>query len=99
MALEAGDLLFVGWDSDNNYIAFITTVSLVEGEVIYFTDDEWDGTDFNGGEQYMEWTVPVGGLPSGTVVNIDRDNADTAYDDLARIAGLYAGRRGACRRK
>jgi hypothetical protein len=97
MALEAGDLLFVGWDSDNNDIAFITTVSLVEGEVIYFTDDEWDGTDFNGGEQYMEWTVPVGGLPSGTVVNIDMDNAGNTATishgslDYMRGGGALAG--------
>ena len=84
MALNPGDLLFVGWDSDNDDIAFVTTVDIPEGEVIYFTDDEWDGTGFNRGEQYMEWTVPAGGVPAGTVVTIDMDR-------VARTATIDTG--------
>ncbi|MEM0946643.1 MAG: Hint domain-containing protein [Pseudomonadota bacterium] len=81
--LNPGDILFVGWDADNEDIAFVTTVDLPAGEVIYFTDDEWDGSTFNGSEQYMEWTVPVGGVSAGTVVTIDMDNAnDTATIDV-----------------
>lgn len=71
MALNPGDLLFVGWDADNEDVAFITTVPIPGGEVIYFTDDERDATGFFGSEQLFEWTVPVGGIPIGTVVTID----------------------------
>ncbi|WP_282602681.1 Hint domain-containing protein [Paracoccus sp. PARArs4] len=73
MPLAPGDLIFVGWDTDNNDAAFITTVPLVAGEVIYFTDDEWNGTSFFGNEQLMEWTVPAGGIAPGTVVTVDMD--------------------------
>ncbi len=71
MALEPGDLLFIGYDADNEDIAFVVTRPIAEGEVIYFTDDEWNGTSFNQNEQLIEWIVPAGGLPLGTVVNID----------------------------
>ena len=82
MPLAPGDILFVGWDADNDDISFITTVDLPEGEVIFFTDDEWDGAEFNGSEQYMEWTVPPGGVDAGTIVTIDMDTgADTATID------------------
>lgn len=82
MALNPGDLLFVGWDADSDDIAFVATTDLAGGEVIYFTDDEWDGTSFNGTEQYMEWTVPAGGIPAGTVITIDMDTGtDSATID------------------
>ncbi|MEM9343413.1 MAG: Hint domain-containing protein [Pseudomonadota bacterium] len=84
MPLNPGDLMFVGWDSDNDDIAFVTTVDLPAGEVIFFTDDEWDGTEFNRTEQYMEWTVPTGGVSAGTVVTIDMDRG-------SRTATIDAG--------
>ena len=71
MPLNPGDLLFVGWDADNEDVAFINTVPLLAGEVIYFTDDERDASGFFGSEQLFEWTVPPGGVPIGTVVTID----------------------------
>lgn len=71
MALNPGDLMFVGFDADNNDVAMVATTDIAAGEVIYFTDDEWDGTDFNGSEQLIEYTVPVGGIPAGTVITID----------------------------
>ena len=82
MPLEPGDLMFVGWDADNEDIAFVTTVDLTAGEVIYFTDDEWNGTSFNGSEQLFEWTVPAGGIEAGTVVTIDmnRPPPDADFD-------------------
>ena len=73
MTLNPGDLLFVGWDSDNNDISFVTTTEIAGGEVIYFTDNEWRGTTFTRGEQIMEWIVPDGGVSAGSVITIDID--------------------------
>jgi hypothetical protein len=44
--------------------------------VIYFTDRRWDGTSFQTGssEGTLTWTVPTGGLKSGTLVSFDRVN-------------------------
>ncbi|GLQ34935.1 hypothetical protein GCM10007939_12180 [Amylibacter marinus] len=69
--LAPGDLMFVGFDSDNNDAAMLATTHIAAGEVIYFTDNEWDGTEFVGNEQLMEWVVPAGGIPAGTVITID----------------------------
>ena len=78
MPLGPGDILFVGWDADNEDISFVATTDIAEGELIYFTDDERSETGFFGGEQLFEWTVPAGGVSAGTVVQIDMDPvADT----------------------
>lgn len=71
MPLQPGDILFVGWDSDREDVAFIPTVDLAAGEVIYFTDSEWTGTAFAPGEQLVEWTVPAGGITAGTLLTLD----------------------------
>ncbi|KAB7610410.1 Hint domain-containing protein [Amylibacter sp. SFDW26] len=71
MALNPGDLMFVGWDTDNNDAAMLATTDIAEGEIIYFTDDEWNGTEFIGNEQLIEWEVPAGGIPAGTVITVD----------------------------
>lgn len=72
MALNPGDLIFVGWDSDNDDISFIATTDIAAGEVIYFTDNEWTGTEFNNfNEGLIQWTVPAGGVPAGTVIGLN----------------------------
>ena len=76
MALGPGDIVFVGWDADNEDISFVATAPVAAGEVIYFTDDEWDGTSFVGNEQLFEWVVPAGGLAPGDVVTIDMVRAN-----------------------
>jgi hypothetical protein len=92
MALNPGDLLFVGWDSDNEDIAFIATTDIAAGEVIYFTDDERDASGFFGSEQLMEWTVPAGGISAGTVVTIDMDPiADTVTFDAGGTVDYISG--------
>ncbi len=92
MALNPGDLLFVGWDADNEDIAFIATTDIAAGEVIYFTDDERDASGFFGSEQLMEWTVPAGGISAGTVVTIDMDPvADTVTFDAGGTVDYIQG--------
>ena len=97
MPLQPGDIMFIGWDADNDDISFVTTVDIAGGDVIYFTDDEWDGTNFFGSEQLFEWTVPAGGVEAGTVVEIDMTQgpADASFDvggsvDYIRGGGLLA---------
>ncbi|WP_022706193.1 Hint domain-containing protein [Paracoccus zeaxanthinifaciens] len=92
MPLEPGDLLFVGFDADNEDIAFLTTVDIPEGEVIYFTDDEWNGTNFIGNEQLIEWTVPAGGISANTVVTLDMArNTDPVISTGGSLEQLQRG--------
>ncbi len=69
--LNPGDLIFVGWDGDNEDVAFVTTAAIPGGEIIYFTDSEWTGTQFRAGEQLIEWTVPPEGITAGSVLTLD----------------------------
>ncbi|CUK04093.1 hypothetical protein PH7735_02740 [Shimia thalassica] len=73
--LNPGDIIFVGWDGDHDDVAFVTTVDVPAGEVIYFTDSEWNGSSFNNGEQLIEWVVPAGGIAAGSLMTLDMDNS------------------------
>ncbi len=69
--LNPGDLIFVGWDGDAEDVAFVATTDIAGGEVIYFTDSEWNGSEFLPGEQLIEWVVPPEGIAAGTVLTLD----------------------------
>ncbi|MBE1282584.1 MAG: hypothetical protein GJ676_04655 [Rhodobacteraceae bacterium] len=91
--LNPGDLIFVGWDADNNDVAFVTTADIAAGEVIYFTDSEWNGSSFNAGEQLIEWTVPAGGISAGSILTLDmfRAPAGAVVTDTAALDGAEVG--------
>lgn len=74
--LSAGDILFVGFNADDvDGFAFIAMTDIPDGTVIYFTDNEWNGTVFNSGEGFITWTNTTGtALPTNSVVTIDRTN-------------------------
>jgi len=89
MALNPGDLMFVGWDTDNNDAAMLATTDIAAGEIIYFTDDEWDGTQFIGNEQLIEWVVPAGGIEAGTVITVDMTRTPSGADVI--VGGASSG--------
>ena len=96
MTLQPGDLMFVGWDGDNEDVALVATTEIAGGEVIYFTDDEWDGDSFNTNEQLIEWTVPDEGIPAGTVITLDliRNNQPGGPDANIDAGGVIDYIRG-----
>ncbi|MEO9474055.1 MAG: lamin tail domain-containing protein [Cyclobacteriaceae bacterium] len=67
--LGAGDIAFVAFNADGvKDIAFVTLTSITSGTVIYFTDNEWNGTAFNDtNEGELTWTANSD-LDAGTVV-------------------------------
>ncbi|MBO9453205.1 Hint domain-containing protein [Tropicibacter sp. R16_0] len=90
--LNPGDLIFVGWDGDNEDVAFVTTAAIAGGEVIYFTDSEWNGTSFLPGEQLIEWIVPPEGIPAGQVLTLDMTPGGGAVvTDTAELTGDVSG--------
>lgn len=78
--LSAGDIAFIGYDTDNNDgFTFIALAPIPGGEVIYFTDRGWDGTTsswFNISEDNLEWTAPLAGVACGGIVNITETGSD-----------------------
>ncbi|MEX0286486.1 MAG: Hint domain-containing protein [Paracoccaceae bacterium] len=69
--LNPGDLMFVGWDGDAEDVAFVATSDIAGGQVLYFTDSEWNRTAFLPGEQLIEWQVPPEGIAAGTLLTLD----------------------------
>ena len=69
--LQAGDIVFIGYGTDNpDKFAFVLLTNLSENTEITFTDNGWNGSALNSTEQTGIWTVPTGGLPKGTVIVI-----------------------------
>ena len=74
MALTAGSIAFLGYDADGTQrFAIVAVDELPAGTVIYFTDRAWNGTSFaqTNSEGTLTWTVPAGGIASGTVLSFD----------------------------
>lgn len=72
-ALEPGDIMFVGMNTDyTDEFSLLTTRNLSGNEVIYFTDAGWDSNQntFRAGESHHPWTVPSQGIPAGTVIRL-----------------------------
>ncbi len=72
-----GDAAIIGYNADgNDNIAFVILGDTTAGQVIYFTDNEWNGNAignggaFTSGEGYITWTAPSSPLPAGTVIEI-----------------------------
>lgn len=94
-ALNPGDIAFTAFNADRDAVAFVALVTIPAGEVIYFNDNEWNGSAigsggaFNTGEGAVTWTSPAGGVTAGTVVVID------AYDTTPSASvGTVTGNSG-----
>lgn len=83
-----GDIAFTGFNADGvDNLAFVLLVSADPGQKIWFTDNEWNGTAFNGGESFYSWTAPAGGLPAGTVVTLNDINSGSPSSNLGIGSG------------
>ncbi|TAE75796.1 MAG: hypothetical protein EAZ65_09395 [Verrucomicrobia bacterium] len=96
-ALTAGGIAFTSFNADRDALAFVALEAIAAGEVIYFNDNEWNGSPigsggtFNTGEGVVTWTAPAEGVPAGTVVVID--NYDSAIS-ISASAGSVVGSSG-----
>ena len=80
--IASGDIAFTLFDADgglnegNDQFSFVALNSIEAGDQIYFRDDEWNGSTFEGNatglsEGELLWTAPAGGISAGTVVTIN----------------------------
>jgi hypothetical protein len=67
----AGDLMFTGFNADGtDDVAFVLLNSYDANTVIFFSDNEWNGTAWNdNNETYFQWSSTVS-LASGTVITL-----------------------------
>lgn len=95
-ALSSGDIAFTAFNADRDAIAFVALIDIPANEVIYFNDNEWNGSAINAGgafstgEGVVTWTAPAGGVAAGTVVVID--NYDKAA--ISATVGTVTGSSG-----
>ncbi len=85
-ALTTGAIAITGFDADGgDDIAFVALQAIPENSVIFFSDNEWNGSaigsggafnDFTEGE--MVWIAPAGGVAAGSVVVINNVSATIA---------------------
>ncbi|MGF7151684.1 DNA-binding beta-propeller fold protein YncE [Sphingomonas zeicaulis] len=86
MVLVAGSIAFVGFSADgNDDLAFVALETIPAGTVIYFNDQEWQGTAFNTGEGQAAWTA-TGDIAPGTVVTINNFGG-TPVSNLGTVTG------------
>lgn len=92
MLSAAGDIAFIGFNADgNDNLAFVTFTSIAAGEVIYFSDNEWNGNtwaDLN--ESAWSWTATAD-IAAGTVITIDSIGTGTATSNLGDVVIPIAG--------
>ncbi|MFC7335900.1 lamin tail domain-containing protein [Haloferula chungangensis] len=92
--LTPGSIAFTGFNSDSGKnLAFVVLDPIDEGQVIYFTDDEWNGLEIGSGggfddanEGTLRWTAPAGGVSAGTVITID--SVDSSVNVTANIGAV-----------
>ncbi|OYU54621.1 MAG: hypothetical protein CFE25_15125 [Chitinophagaceae bacterium BSSC1] len=78
VSLAAGDIAIIGFNCDpssslSKTFAIVALADLSANEVLYFSDKAYYQNAFgpllgNGSEGIFSWTIPVGGVPKGTVI-------------------------------
>jgi VCBS repeat-containing protein len=86
MPLGPGSIAFTGFNGDgNDDIAFVALEQIAAGTVIYFNDQEWQGSAFNTGEGQLTWTASSTIAP-GTIVRISSFGSSPT-SNLGTISG------------
>ncbi|MCH7225194.1 lamin tail domain-containing protein [Haloferula sp. A504] len=94
--LSPGSIAFTGFNSDGgDNLAFVALQDIDAGQVIFFTDDEWDGGAVGAGGGFVDsnegtirWTSPIGGVPSGTIVLIDEPGSSATISTNIGVAAV-----------
>src|SRR5262245_29030740 len=100
MAFGPGSIAFVGINTDgNDNLAFVALETIVAGTVIFFQDNEWNGSAigsggaFNTGESAWSWTA-TSDLAAGQVVRIDNIGTGTISTNVGSVAFSDTSNRG-----
>ncbi len=92
--LVAGDIAFIGYNSDDpDGFTFITLTNIPAYEMIYFTEEGWNGSDWSGSpdETHYSWHAPSGGLPIGSIVYIYESSANVLTASSGTMSVLLTG--------
>jgi len=93
-AQTAGDIAFVGWNSDGtDDVAFVTFANIPSGTTVFLRDDEYTNSTWDSAaEGTISWTAPASGIPAGTVVSIDQIiNTNLTTTSTGTVAHVETG--------
>lgn len=100
--LSPGAIAFTGFNADgSDDLAFVALAPIAEGDVIHFTDNEWDGGEvgaggsLNTGEGYITWTAPAGGVAQGQIVSLNSLSVAGRNASVGTIQGIGSFNLGA----
>lgn len=79
-ALNPGDLAFTTLNADEDGWAMVALAEIPTNTTVYFTDNEWDGTNFNSGEGYHQWLSGAAPIAPGTLIRF------SAIDNITNLA-------------
>lgn len=92
MALGTGSIAFTGFNGDgNDNLAFVTFEDIPAGTVIYFSDNEWNGTgwaDF--AENVFSWTATAT-VAAGSIVQLNSIGVAGGTSPQGTIAAVAGG--------
>jgi uncharacterized protein len=93
MALAVGSIAFVGFNADgSDNLAFVALDDISIGEIIFFEDNEWNGTNFvDTNEGAFSWTATAR-VAAGTIVRIDNIGSGTIAASSGTVATPISGR-------
>jgi hypothetical protein len=86
-ALTTGDLAFTAFNADEDGWSMVALTSLAANTKVYFSDNEWTGTAFNGGESFSSWNSGVSAINAGTVIRFTKTDSATL---LGASVGTFA---------
>lgn len=97
--LPVNAIAFTGYCSTgNDFLAFVVLSPIADGDVILFTDNEWNGLPVGGTGKFFDrnegtltWTAPAAGVPVGTIVNLSSLSFGTPVASLGTLAVTNTG--------
>lgn len=87
--LNAGDIAFTSFNSDEDGLSFVTFRDIAANTSIYFTDNEWTGSAFNTGESYNQWNSGASTIAAGSVIRLlayDKTSLSASVGTLSRVS-------------
>ena len=94
MALGPGSIAFTGYDADGtDNLAFVALSAISNGTVIFFRDDEWQGTAFNTGESSFSLTATAD-VGAGSIVTLSNIGSGTLTVNTGSTAFVVSANRG-----
>ncbi|SHE43115.1 Por secretion system C-terminal sorting domain-containing protein [Fodinibius roseus] len=84
-AQSAGDIAFVGINSNSSEFAIVAFADLSPHTTIFFTDSKWDGSVFETGD--IRWETGNTLISAGTIVTFHNTDTEEASVSIGRLSG------------